>query len=94
VLLQSKVTEIVLSSVYPNPATSELNLVIQSPRAEKLTVVISDLTGKTVARKSMNVVTGENLQTWIIQSLASGSYIIKAICANGCETALYKFVKQ
>jgi hypothetical protein len=94
ILLQSKVTEIVLSSVYPNPATAELNLIIQSPGVEKLTVIIADLTGKAVARRNITVVAGANKQSWNIQSLAAGTYVIKAICDNGCETALYKFIKR
>jgi hypothetical protein len=94
VVLRRKVNETTISAVYPNPAKSELNILINSPVAAKVTVIIADLTGKSVAQKSLGLVAGENREGWDIQSLAAGSYIIKVICANGCETALYKFIKQ
>jgi hypothetical protein len=94
VTLSRKGTEIVLSSVYPNPATVELNLKITSPRAEKLTIVVTDLTGKVVMQRPAAVVTGDNIERLNVSALAAGSYILKAVCGNGCETAVHKFVKH
>jgi hypothetical protein len=94
VTLTRKGGDIALSSVYPNPANAELNLKITSPRAEKLTIVVTDLTGKVVMQRAASVVTGDNIATMNVSALAAGSYIIKAVCANGCETAVHKFVKQ
>jgi hypothetical protein len=94
VVLNRKVSEITFTKVYPNPATTELNVMITSPRAEKLTLVVTDLTGKVVMQTATNVVTGDNLQQLRVDKLAGGTYMIKAICANGCETAVHKFVKQ
>jgi len=94
VLLNRKVTEIMITKVYPNPASAELNIQITSPRSEKLTLVVTDLTGKVVMQQSMNVMLGDNQQQLQIGSLAGGTYMIKAVCANGCETAVQRFVKQ
>ncbi len=94
VVLNRKVSEITLTKVYPNPATREINVVITSPRSEKLTLVVTDLTGKVVMQTSTNVVTGDNQQQLNVSALAGGTYMIKAICANGCETAVHRFVKQ
>jgi hypothetical protein len=94
VRLSRKMSELVLSSVYPNPATKELNLKIASPRAEKLTLVVTDLTGKVVMQRSTNVVIGDNVEQMNVTELAAGTYFIKAVCANGCETSIHKFVKQ
>jgi hypothetical protein len=94
VVLNRKVAEITFTKVYPNPATTELNVMITSPRTEKLTLVVTDLTGKVVMQTATNVVTGDNLQQLRVDKLAGGTYMIKAICANGCETAVHKFVKQ
>jgi parallel beta-helix repeat protein len=94
VLLGRKVSDITLSGVYPNPAERELNLVIISPRAEKVTIVVTDLRGKIVMQEATQLVNGQNQQQLNIRSLAAGTYIIKAVCANGCETAVHRFVKQ
>jgi hypothetical protein len=94
VLLSRKVTDITLSSVYPNPTDRELNLVITSPRSEKVMIVVTDLTGKIILQRSTQLVTGDNQETLNVQRLAAGTYVIKAVCANGCETAVHRFVKQ
>jgi hypothetical protein len=94
VLLRSKATEITLSSVYPNPAQNELNLVITSPSSEKVTIVVTDLSGKVIMQQAAQLVIGDNQQQLKVQSLASGTYIIKAVCSSGCETAVHRFVKQ
>jgi hypothetical protein len=94
VLLRSKATEITLSSVYPNPAQNELNLVITSPSSEKVTIVVTDLSGKVIMQQTAQLVIGDNQQQLKVQSLASGTYIIKAVCSSGCKTAVHRFVKQ
>ena len=93
-LLSRKVTDITLSSVYPNPTERELNLVITSPRSEKVMIIVADLTGKIVMQRSTQLMIGNNQETLNVQQLSSGTYIIKAVCANGCETAVHRFVKQ
>jgi hypothetical protein len=94
VLLGRKVTDITLSSVYPNPAERELNLVITSPKAEKITIIVTDLSGKVVMQQPSQLVSGENQYQMNVGYLSAGTYLVKVICANGCETAVHKFVKQ
>jgi hypothetical protein len=94
VLLGRKVSDIILTSVYPNPTEKELNVVITSPRMESVTIIITDLRGGIVMRKAIQLVSGENQQQLKVQSLAAGTYLIKAVCTNGCETAVQRFVKQ
>ena len=83
-----------MSSIYPNPAKDKLNVVVAAPANDKITYVITDLAGKVVAQQAAQVIAGDNLQSINVQQLSSGSYMIKVICANGCETAVSKFVKQ
>jgi hypothetical protein len=94
VSLGRKVSDIILTSVYPNPTEKELNVVITSPGMERVTIIITDLRGGIVMRKAIQLVSGENQQQLKVQSLAAGTYLIKAVCANGCETAVQRFVKQ
>ena len=89
-----KVAEVVLSAIFPNPVSRVLNVIISSPEKENLTIVITDLAGKSFLRKSMIVDFGENKVNMNVEALSSGTYIIKSICQNGCESAVQKFVKQ
>ena len=89
-----KVAEVVLSAIFPNPVSRVLNVIITSPEKENLTIVITDLAGKSFLRKSLIVELGENKVNMNVESLSSGTYIIKSICRNGCESAVQKFVKQ
>jgi hypothetical protein len=93
VLLSGKVTEITLSRVYPNPARAELNLQITAPSAEQVTILVTDLSGKVVMLQVAALKPGNNQQQLDIQHLAQGTYVIRAVCANGCESAVHKFVK-
>ena len=93
VTLKSKVSEIIISSVYPNPARNEVKLVISSPAAERATVVVTDLTGKVIVQRSVQLAMGDNHQQFNIQSLSAGTYLVKLVCDSGCETAVQRFVK-
>lgn len=90
----SRVDNITISSIYPNPVISLLNLVVTTPTAEKVSFVITDLTGKLVSQQSLQLNTGDNVVQLAVETLTKGTYIIKATCASGCESALSKFVKQ
>jgi hypothetical protein len=52
------------------------------------------MTGKVVLQQRKAVVSGDNLLQLNVQTLSQGSYLLKAICANGCETAVSKFMKN
>ncbi len=89
-----KPSKLELVSVYPNPVINVLNVGIASLKADKVTFIVSDITGKTIISKVMNVVSGDNLLPIDVANLANGTYTVKVICADGCETAIQKFVKQ
>lgn len=92
VTLKSKATDIRISSVYPNPSRNELNLVIASPSSEKATIVVTDLSGKVILQRATQLVIGDTQELLNVQSLSAGTYIVKVICANGCD-ATQRFVK-
>ena len=89
-----KLNKLELTSVYPNPTINTLNVVVSSPKAGKVTFVVSDITGKVIMNQVMQVVVGDNNLPINVSHIAKGTYTIKAICADGCETAISKFVKQ
>ena len=88
------VTELVLTSLYPNPTNQLLNVVLETPKAQKVQIVIADLAGKTVLQQTLQLVKGVNNKTMNVATLAKGTYIVKVVCADGCERAVRKFVKE
>ena len=80
-----------ITSVFPNPAVKELTVSL-SAGTEKLSIVVSDLTGKAVMQ--LPVAAGAELVRVPVQQLAAGTYFIKTICSTGCEGTTFKFVKQ
>ncbi len=89
-----KSTQLEVASVYPNPATSELNIIITSPDNDNVTLVVTDITGKTITTKAIKAIAGNNKTTINVNSLAKGSYLIKALCTKGCNSPVKKFVKD
>ncbi len=89
-----KPTSLQLVGVYPNPAVNKLNVNIESPVADFVTLLVTDMTGKVLMNKMKSVAVGDNTMELNVATLPAGSYFIKAVCANGCETTTAKFVKQ
>ncbi len=83
-----------LNTIFPNPATERVMAALQSPFADNITLMVTDITGKIIKRQVANMVIGDNLVTVDVAALPSGSYLLKAVCKNGCETAVRKFTKQ
>lgn len=90
----NKVANIELSNLYPNPVKDKLNLVISNEINRKVDFVITDLMGKIVLTLSQTISSGDSNIQLNVEKLASGSYILKAVCNDGCESSLRKFVKQ
>jgi hypothetical protein len=89
-----KVTTLQLTAVYPNPTIDRLNVIVVSPMAAQLKLVVTDLAGKVITQQTNALSAGDNNLSVSVNHLSAGSYFIKAICDNGCETAVQKFVKQ
>jgi hypothetical protein len=88
------VSNLTLSAIYPNPTRDVLKAAVQAPAAETITFVITDMMGKAISRQTTQVISGDNAINLNVANLASGNYLLKAICNNGCETAVQKFTKQ
>jgi hypothetical protein len=89
-----KTTTLTLGALYPNPTKSLLNLVVTAPANDKINILVTDMAGKLVMQQAGQMVSGDNNIQLNVAKLPQGSYMIKAVCAAGCETAVSKFVKQ
>lgn len=89
-----KINDLTLNMIYPNPAKNTLNLVISSPENNKISIMITDLAGKKVYQQGYSIINGGNILDLDIAKLPAGTYFLKAVCNNGCKTAVSKFVKE
>ena len=89
-----KTSRMSLSTIYPNPAHSSINLTIDAPASDNINIEIRDIAGKLVLRQPSAVVNGANKVPLNVASLPGGSYFIKAISKTGEQTPVNKFVKQ
>lgn len=81
-----------ISAVYPNPAKENIYVAINSTKAGKANIAITDLSGKTVKQIPVNLVDGDNNIQVNLNGLASGSYSIRLIMNDEVRTT--QFVKQ
>jgi hypothetical protein len=80
-------------SIYPNPATSELNISVDlSSMSKEVQYEILDITGKTIS-----FVTRKNIQNEVYtlntSSLSNGSYFVKVITDTGVRTSKFTIAK-
>jgi Secretion system C-terminal sorting domain len=95
VLSGDKPTQLGIGGLFPNPARDRVNVMIEAPQRDKITIVVTDMSGKIVKQQLENVDTGSNTVPVDIANLASGSYLVKLRCqSSDCETASAKFNKQ
>ena len=80
----------VLTSIYPDPASNTLNVKIASSLNPKMSLVITDVTGKLLIN---NIVSSGQLNQIDISNLPAGTYFLKIISTNLKENVVKKFVK-
>jgi hypothetical protein len=90
---------LMIDDLFPNPASTLVNVLIAAPTKDKVTLVVTDIAGRNVIQQLVNVETGSNTIPVDISRLSNGTYMVKLVCesipiANGSERAVSKFVKQ
>ncbi len=94
VVLKSNLRKLEIASIYPNPASNQLNIVISSDKEEKVTLAITDIAGRVVKSQSTTASIGSSNLLFNIQDLSKGTYIIKVTSNSSNEILMQKFVKQ
>jgi hypothetical protein len=91
----NKPLSLAIGGIFPNPANGSLvNVIIDAPKQDRVTLVVTDFSGRIVKQKAANVESGSNTIPVDISQLTQGNYLMKVVCSSGCELAIGKFNKQ
>jgi len=94
-ITRDRPTVLGIGGLFPNPASTLVNVIIDAPQRDKITIVVTDMGGKMVIQQQASVDLGSNTVPVNIGKLSNGSYLVKLICqSSDCETAAAKFNKQ
>ena len=88
-----KTPQVVITNIYPIPAKDNLQLVILSPASLQVGITITDLAGRNIAEKKVNLVAGENQLPLEVTGFAAGTYFIRINCSS-CEGVTGRFIKE
>ena len=94
VLKSASITKAEITRVYPNPVAEQLNIVLNTPNSEKVSIRITDLVGKTIAEKALQTNQGDNNIQFNTSNLSRGTYLIKIFSSSNSEMSIQKFIKQ
>jgi hypothetical protein len=83
-----------ITDVFPNPASTEVNVIIPAPNRDQVTLSVTDMTGRIVLSSTANLEAGYNIIPVDISFLANGTYFVKLAGCDNCETVVSRFVKQ
>ena len=83
-----------ISGLFPNPTTGSLNLLVDAPRKDNVTLFVIDAVGRVVQTRKTSVDAGANTFALDVSTLSNGTYLLKLTCEGGCEPTLSKFVKN
>jgi photosystem II stability/assembly factor-like uncharacterized protein len=79
--------------VFPNPATSAIEIQVGLEKAMQLKLQITDVTGKTIEQGGLNASPGNNAYRMSISTLADGIYFLKVVPAEGSAQTI-KLLKE
>ena len=85
-------TPLLLSSIFPNPTSGNLNLSFSSAKNCVVNILISDVTGRIITTQSFTATEGDNFTTLDLMQLETGTYQI--VLSDGMHRSSRVFIKQ
>lgn len=79
-------------SIYPNPASSSMNVMLTAEEAGQLTFRITDMTGRTISTESVESFGGEMVHTINVSNLSKGFYLLSIEGKQG--NSVHKFIVE
>jgi hypothetical protein len=87
-------TIVTIAELFPNPAESEIKVLINAPDRDNVIVTLTDMTGRIILSSTADLEAGSNIIPIDISFLANGTYFVKLTGCDNCDTAVSRFVKQ
>ena len=78
--------------VYPNPSTDIVNIELDTPNSEKISVTITTIDGKEVVRKMIHANAGNNLIVLDTSKLSQGTYMVRVNSALTSNVMVQRLV--
>lgn len=78
-----------ITSIYPNPASSELYISIQSKQTTPLTIEVFDVNGRSMYQNTTQAGKGETMHTVDVSKLAKGMYLLRLTDKEGNTAAKF-----
>ena len=77
-----------IETVYPNPTSKIVNVVVVSPLADNVKLLLTDAAGKTLSILKVGVNSGSTIVPIDLSSYAAGIYYVRLICAADADCEL------
>ena len=79
-------------NIFPNPASSTLNVMLTTEEAGQLTFRVSDMSGRTISTESVENYGGEMMHTLNVSNLSKGIYLLSIEGNQG--KSVHKFIVE
>ncbi len=71
--------------VFPNPSTETINVNLNLKSSQKISIELTDVTGKLILTKDAGILTGESKQTLNVTGVSKGTYLVRIVAEAGTE---------
>lgn len=71
--------------VFPNPSSETININLNLKSAQKVSIELTDITGKLILTKDVGIIQGESTHTLNLNNISKGSYLVSVISEKGTE---------
>ena len=86
--------DIIISNVFPNPATNNLNIEINLKNSQNLSLNISNLLGQIIYFENFNLSQGNHIIKMSVRSLQKGIYLLSVSNSDNLISVTKKIVKN
>jgi len=71
--------------VFPNPSTETINVNLNLKSSQKVSIELTDITGKLILSKDAGTLIGEAKQTLNVNNISKGTYLVRVLTESGIE---------
>jgi hypothetical protein len=94
VITGEKAAILAMSGLFPNPAATQISLLIDAPAKDNLSIVVIDAVGRIVKAQKASVGEGSNTLQVNVTGLSQGSYVVRVTSENTMQIVVNRFVKE